>query len=275
MLISVVIPTYNEEKVIGECLDSLQNQSIKDFEIIIVDDGSSDNTPDIVSKYKNILLLRQNHQGPAMARNLGASHAKGKILVFVDADMAFDKNFLKNLTRPIAEGKVKGTFSKEEYVKNWNNIWAKCWNINQNLTGKKRLPESYPDHQKVFRAILKSEFDKVSGFSKGGYTDDYTLSEKLGYEAEAVSGAVFYHNNPGNLKEVYRQAKWVAKRKYKLGFFGILVALLRASLPITKLIGVYKSIKIKNFHFFIFKLVYNTGITMGLLEMILTGKLSK
>ena len=241
MLISVIIPTYNEEKVIGECLESLKGQNEKNFEIIIVDDGSTDITKEIVKNY-SVKLLEQKHQGPAAARNLGAEHAKGKILVFVDADMTFHSKFLRNLIEPISQNKTRGTFSKEEYVSNWSNVWARCWNYNDNLFGKRRLPQNYPDHQKVFRAILKSEFDKVGGFSKGGYTDDYTLSEKLGYEAANTKDAVIYHKNPATLREVYYQAKWVGKREYKLG---------------------------------VFKAVYDHGIFVGISEMMRSGKMSK
>jgi len=274
MLISIIIPTYNEEKVIEECISSLQNQTERNYEIICVDDGSTDDTKNILKSLK-VKFLEQTHQGPASARNRGARKAKGKILVFIDSDMTFDKNFIKNLTKPIVEGKAKGTFSKEEYVKNWDNIWARCWNINENLPAKTRLPKNHPDHQKVFRAILKSEFDRVHGFSKGGYTDDYTLSEKLGYEAINAPNAIFYHNNPSTLKEVYIQAKWAGKRKYKLGKLGIIIALARSSPPVSILIGVCKSIINKNFYFAIFKIVYDLGIFIGIAEMIFTGKLSK
>lgn len=274
MKISVIIPTFNEEKNIINCILSLHSQTQKDIEIIIIDDGSTDNTLDLIKNLK-VNVHKQNHQGPALARNLGARHAKGEILVFVDADMEFDKNFVRNLVKPIVEKKAKGTFSKEEYVKNWNNIWAKCWNINENLPSKKRLPSNYPDHQKVFRAILKSEFEKVDGFSKGGYTDDYTLSEKLGYQASSAKDAIFYHNNPDNLDDVFKQAKWVGKREYKLGPLGILLALIRSSFLFSIILGLYKSIKVNNFSFVIFKIVYDLGIFIGILEMVLTGKTSK
>lgn len=265
MKISVIIPTYNEEKVIKECILSLKNQTLRDVEIIVVDDGSTDGTLGLL---EDVEVFQQKHQGPAMARNLGAKHAKGKILVFVDADMTFDPRFLENLVKPIEKGKTKGTFSKEEYVSNWNNVWARSWNINSNLPAKKRLPEYYPDHQKVFRAILKSEFDRIGGFSKGGYTDDWTLSEKLGYEATAALGAIFYHKNPDSLGEIFKQAKWIGKRKYKLGVLGILVALLRSCLPISIVVGLAKSI-------LVFKIVYDFGIFVGILEMAILGKTAK
>ncbi|KKT65971.1 MAG: hypothetical protein UW60_C0031G0002 [Candidatus Woesebacteria bacterium GW2011_GWA2_44_33] len=254
MKVSIVIPTYNEERVIGKCLESLKNQIYADFEIIVVDDGSSDKTLRIISGQK-VKALRQKHKGPGAARNLGAKHANGEILVFVDADMTFDKNFLKNLVKPIVSGKTKGTFSKYEYVSNWDNLWVRCWNINQNWEDTRRPPQNYPDTQKVFRAILKKEFDKVGGFTPGGYTDDYSLYDKLGYLAVSAPGAIFYHKNPENLGEIFKQAKWIGKRRYKLGALGYLVALIRASLPISILIGMIKSILRSRPRFLIFEVI--------------------
>ncbi len=277
--VSVVIPTYNEEKDILSCLDSLSEQTFKDFEIIVVDDGSTDTTLSLLNgveeKYK-LKVFTQKHKGAGAARNLGVKHTKGKILIFVDSDMTFDPKFLQKLIEPIEQDKAKGTFSREEYVSNWDNVWAKCWNFNNNLFTKRRLPDDYPDHQKVFRAILKIEFEKVSGFDeKAGYTDDWTLSDKLGYEAVAVPDAIFYHKNPETLGEVFAQARWVGKRSYKLGIIGVLVALLRSSLPVSILIGLYKSIHNSELRFVFFKLVYDFGIFIGIFEMIATGKTSK
>jgi glycosyltransferase involved in cell wall biosynthesis len=277
MKLSVIIPTYNEEGVIGDCLRSLLKQSFEYLEIIIVDDGSTDKTKGVIvsliTNHKSpITMLQQQHQGPGAARNLGAKHAKGKILVFVDADMTFDKDFLKELAGPVIKGKTKGTFSKNEYVANWDNVWARCWNINEGWEEKKRHPKDYPDEQKVFRAILKSEFDKVGGFTPGGYTDDYSLSDKLGYKARAVKGAHFYHKNPDNLKEVYLQARWASKRKYKLGFLGYIAVLVRSGFLVSLFAGLIKAVKQREAEFVVFKLVYDQGIFTGILQLLLTGK---
>ncbi len=277
--VSVVIPVYNEEAVIGDCLKSLEKQAYEDFEVIIIDDGSTDKTLDILSKLQTpnykLQILKQEHKGPGAARNLGAKQAKGKILVFVDADMTFDKDFIKKLVEPINKEEKKGTFSKEEYVSNWENIWARCWNINEGWPEKRRHPENYSDKQKVFRAILKSEFNKVGGFEPGGYTDDYSLSEKLGYEAVVAKGAKFYHRNPESLCEIFKQAKWIGKRQYKLGALGYIIALIRASLPVSLIVGLLKSIIKFQPAFLIFKVVYDFGICLGIFSYVLLKKNAK
>lgn len=277
--ISVIIPTYNEESVISSCLRSLDKQKNTNFEVIVIDDGSLDDTLGVVRELGiqnyELKILEQKHKGPGEARNLGAKSATGEILVFVDADMTFDVDFIDKLTKPIATVKSKGTFSKQEYVSNWDNIWARCWNLNEGWRGRKRHAETHPNTQRVFRAILKSEFDRVGGFDSGGhYTDDY-LSDKLGYEATLAQGAKSYHENPDNLKEVFTQAKWAGKRKYKFGIFGLIVALIRSSFPFSIVIGTAKSII--NFQpvFFIFKITYDLGSFLGILEYLLFKKSAK
>lgn len=274
MKVSVIIPTFNESKVIGECVVSIKNQSYRDLETIVVDDGSTDDTLKSVKNYKQLVILRQRHKGPGLARNLGASKARGKILVFVDSDMTFDKNFITKLIEPILNGSSKGTFSREELVKNIDNIWSQCWGINENWEKGRRHPENYPDKQKVFRAILKSEFDRVGGFSQVGYTDDWTLSEKLGYLSDSTS-AVFYHENPDNLVEVFKQAKWIGKRQYRFGKFGNIIVIFRSIFPASIIIGLYKSVLNLKPEFIIFKIVYDLGIFLGSFISLFGGKSAK
>ena len=274
--VSVIIPTYNEEKVIGDCLESLKKQSYKDLEIIVVDDGSKDSSKfktqnaKLQFKIQKLKLLEQNHKGPGEARNLGAKKASGEILVFVDADMTFDKDFIKNLVKPIIDGKTIGTFSKEEFVLNKDNVWSKCWNINKGLPIDRMHPKNYPDTQKVFRAILKKEFDKSGGFAPIGYIDDYTISEKLGVQAVASPGAIFYHRNPETLNEVFEQARWIGKSEYKRRKIKNeqlmrLVTMIRYSVMLSLMNGIYKSIKFKIPQFLVFKFTFDFAIEVSLM----------
>lgn len=247
MRVSVIIAVYNEEKVIGNCLASLRKQTIP-LEIIVVDDGSTDSS-------RSLATLHQKHQGPGAARNLGAKHAKGEILVFVDADMEFEKDFIAKLTRPILDEKAIGTFSKEEYLLNRENVWAQYWNLNLGRKADKMLPDDYPDTQSVFRAILKTEFEQAGGFDSNlGYTDDWSLARKLGTWAVAAPGAKFYHRNPETLSEVWNQARWFGKNEF------LTKNLIRKIYNLFRYCPFWAIFKIGNPHFFIFKLVYNAAV---------------
>ena len=97
-LISVIIPVYNAEKYICQCLNSLINQTFKDFEIICVDDGSTDRSLLILESYEKqdprIHVLKQKKLYAGIARNTGMSIAQGKYYIFLDADDFFDENLL-------------------------------------------------------------------------------------------------------------------------------------------------------------------------------------
>jgi glycosyltransferase involved in cell wall biosynthesis len=86
-LFSILIPVYNRGKLITETIDSVLRQSFKDFEIIAVDDGSTDDSPDVLRTYGDrIVLLQQKNSGPEVARNLAAANANGEYFVFLDSD---------------------------------------------------------------------------------------------------------------------------------------------------------------------------------------------
>ena len=279
--VSVIIPAYNEEEVIGNCLKSLLKQTFKPLEIIVVDDGSTDNTISIVKNCQlstvNCQLFRQKHLGPGPARNLGASNAKAEILIFVDADMTFDKNFIKDLIKPIQKKETIGTFSKKELVSNKDNVWSTCWNINRNLPEDRMIPQDYPDQAPVFRAILKEEFDKVGGFdTTGEYTDDWSLSRKLGKKSTLAKGAVYFHTNPEKLKDVFKQARWIGKNEF---ISGSLIRKIRSlifySIPFSILIGVYKSVININPRFLVFKCIYDLAIFVSVVKSFLGESKSK
>jgi len=206
VLVSIIIPTYNEEKDIAECLKSLKIQSLRNFETIIVDDGSTDRTIEIAKKFR-VKIVKGEHRGPGYSRNLGARTARGSILVFVDADMTFDKDYLKNLIAPLIKDKrLIGSTHDYEIAGNLKNIWSRCWgNVRVDGRGKKVPSWGIP-----FRAIRKDKFLELGGFDpKYGYADDLTFWFK--YKMIPVYGqnATCYHKNPETLKEIYRQSRWI------------------------------------------------------------------
>jgi glycosyltransferase involved in cell wall biosynthesis len=108
--ISIIVPFYNCERTIGKTIKSLLKQDYprEKYEIILVDDGSTGNTVEVVKKFKGIKLILQKHAGPAVARNRGVRHSKGDILLFTDADCIANKNWIKNMIKPFENEKVVG-----------------------------------------------------------------------------------------------------------------------------------------------------------------------
>jgi len=209
MKVSIIIPMYNESRYIARCLDSLSQQSYKDFEIILIDDWSKDDTVKIAEWYKNIFeltILHQKHWWPGKARNRWAEIAKWDILVFFDADMYFDKDIIKMLLQPILEGKEIGTIYGNELVGNLENkiaraYWIIRWEYNPNKT---RLH--------VYRAIMKNIFLESWWFDSSKWYFDDDLSKINNWKwSLAIEKAICYHNNPENIHEVYKHSIWVWK----------------------------------------------------------------
>lgn len=97
---SIIVPVYNTEKYLKRCLDSLINQSFSDYEIIIVNDGSTDNSSKVIEKYldnSKIKLIEEENQGLSSARNNGVKEAIGKYLIFVDSDDYVEKKLLEKI----------------------------------------------------------------------------------------------------------------------------------------------------------------------------------
>jgi len=99
--VSVIIPVYNSEQYLKQCLDSVVNQTLKDIEIIVVNDGSTDNSSQIsqeyVSKYKNIKLIDKQNEGCYKARNVGLEIATGEYITFVDSDDYIEHNMYEKM----------------------------------------------------------------------------------------------------------------------------------------------------------------------------------
>ena len=97
--LSVIVTAYNEEKYILDCLKSLENQTFKDFDLIIVNDGSTDNTLEIINNYikisnMNIKIISQSNQGVSIARNNAMKYVDSKYVKFIDGDDFIELNAL-------------------------------------------------------------------------------------------------------------------------------------------------------------------------------------
>lgn len=152
--ITIIIPMYNLEKYIAECLSSIQKQTFENYEIICVDDGSSDKTCEIVTEFmtldKRIRLLKQNHKMAGVARNYGMTISRGKFYLFLDGDDFFEPTMLQEAHAQIEKDNADVClFDARLYFENYK----KYLDVNYYLR-KNYLPETIPFEGKSYKYVL-------------------------------------------------------------------------------------------------------------------------
>lgn len=126
--VSVVIPTYNRAKYICEAIDSVLAQTYKDHEIIVIDDGSTDNTKELLNKYETkIKYIYQENKGISAARNAGIKVAKGEYIAFLDSDDLWLSEKLKVQVKALEENKEIGlVYSSMSRIDSSGKFWGMC-----------------------------------------------------------------------------------------------------------------------------------------------------
>ena len=106
--VSIIVPIYNTEKYLRPCLDSILAQTYKDFEAILVDDGSTDGSESICDEYaqqdSRFVVVHKQNEGVAKARITAFEHSKGEMITFIDSDDYVSPDYLSILSKPIIEG---------------------------------------------------------------------------------------------------------------------------------------------------------------------------
>ncbi len=122
--VSVIIPTFNRRDFLKEALESLFSQTYRDFEIIVVDDGSTDGTGEMIEKeYRNIKYIYQENRGPSAARNRGIKEAAGEYITFLDSDDLWLKNKLEEEINFLEENpKFKICYTDEIWIRNGKRV---------------------------------------------------------------------------------------------------------------------------------------------------------
>ena len=195
--ISIIVPIYNQEKYLDKCIKSIINQSKQEIEIILINDGSTDNSENIIKKYKDnrIKYIKTKNQGIGKTRNLGIKKSNSKYIMFVDSDDYIDKNYclemynnikknnsdiaitnykeIKNNTINKVDINIDKLFSIQERPNNLSKINLSCWNKiykstlikNNNIMFSENL--KYEDIEFVFKCIINSK--KISYLDKYSY----------------------------------------------------------------------------------------------------------
>lgn len=212
--ISVIIPMYNSEKTIIQTLGGLEDQTRKDFEVIIVDDGSTDNSPKLVTEFKNqselsIKLIHQKNSGPAKARNLGVKHSEGDIIIFLDSDCIPPENWIEEMIKPL-DGEIVGCNCGYR-VKNKKSLIARHVEYEIAKRHEKMVGRIIDTIGSYSASFLKDIFLRAGGFNseyKSASGEDFDLAfriRKMGYKLIFTDKTFVYHYHPDTLKRYLKQ----------------------------------------------------------------------
>jgi glycosyltransferase involved in cell wall biosynthesis len=219
--VSVIVPAYNASATIGQSLEAITRQNcFQPFEVIVVDDGSSDNTADIVSSYPSVRYVRQNNAGPASARNLGAQLAMGEYLAFTDSDCIPREDWIAKLMEGFVQQQV-GAVAGGYGIANPGSWLANC--INKEIFWRHAcLMPDFPNSFGSYNfCVKKSIFQAVGGFNtayRRASGEDNDLSYKIvqsGWRIYFERRALVDHYHPSRLlkylNEQFRHGYWRVK----------------------------------------------------------------
>lgn len=195
---SFIVPVYNTEKYLKKCLDSLVNQTYKDFEIIVVNDGSTDKSSSIISKYqkkyKNIIVIDKENEGLSMARNRGVQKSSGKYIIFVDSDDYVSNKLLEEVDKKIDDSDIlrfQIATEDEGYTK-INEYHEEEFESMCGYDAFKYLSSYYFVEPAWCYVIRKNYYiENKFSFKKGVYHEDFGLIPYVIYKARKVKSVDF------------------------------------------------------------------------------------
>ena len=188
--VSVIVPVYNGEKYLEQCLDSICNQTLQEIEIICVDDGSTDSSWDILNRYKDqddrIQLYRQQNLYAGVARNTGKSHATGEYLVFWDCDDFFEPDALEKMYDQCQQDQADiCVCGVKRYLQDIGIGYT-----GKNYVNKKRIPEEIPFNIKTNEKYILT-FSTVAAWNKM-YRHDFVDKWNMDFQALKHANDAFF-----------------------------------------------------------------------------------
>ena len=207
---SIIIASYNEGENLKKCLASLQaiDSHKESFEIIVIDNNSTDNTAEIVKNFPEVVYLQEKRQGAAFARNKGVQHSKSDIVVFLDADTSVTKKWLYHMTESFQNKKI-GAIGGAIYPFSKNNIFSRYLGVSLFLRypryKERKEIKGYPSCNLAIRKELIAEGFDTSTFTTYGEDKDICWQIlRKGYKVIFEPDAIIYHRHPENLSELLK-----------------------------------------------------------------------
>jgi glycosyltransferase involved in cell wall biosynthesis len=210
-LISIIIPEYNAKNYLVQSLPLFKKMEPKDFELIVVDDNSTDDSPEIAQQYADVVLKMEKNSGPGKARNRGAQASRAPLLLFLDADVRiYPDTIAKVLTAFQENTEISALFGSYDSQPPEQNFFSQYKNLFHHYVHQRASVDA-----KTFwagcGAIRKTDFDEVGGFS-AGFIAPSIEDVELGYRLKERGKTIRLLKN----LQVTHLKKWT--------FFGLLKA---------------------------------------------------
>ena len=221
-LLTVVIPVYNVEKYLKRCIESILIQEWKNYDILLVDDGSTDNSPQICEDYAKaydiISVIHKENGGLSEARNTGISNAEGEYVYFLDSDDWIEPNTFSDLAEVIESDQYDIISFNQEFVKSEHDIIKSDSKRTKRLTGKEALIDMFSygfitgfATDKIYRKALFTK--NTIQFPVGKYYEDLGTNYKLFLASKKVyaTNQKYYHyliDNPDAITKSWNEQKF-------------------------------------------------------------------
>jgi glycosyltransferase involved in cell wall biosynthesis len=215
-LISFIIPVFNRPQEIDELLESISQQTFKDFEVIVVEDGSTLCSEEIVALWSSTLSMRyilQENTGPGPARNNGASESTGQWIVFLDSDCLLPPDYASRVASAIENGTFDCFGGPDRSHEKFNATQKAIGHVMSStlttggIRGKKESMDKF--YPRSFNLGVRTEvFSKLSGFSNMRFGEDLDFSMRLimaGYKTTLVPEAWVWHKRRNTFRSFYKQ----------------------------------------------------------------------
>ena len=218
MRFSIIIPVYNRPQEVDELLESLCVQTLKDFEVVVVEDGSTEKCDTVCEKYKDRLALSYHfkpNSGPGPSRNYGAERSQGEYLIILDSDVIVPENYLETVQHELNRepcdafgGPDRAHASFTPIQKAINYSMTSFFTTGGIRGGKKKMDKFYPRSFNL--GIRKNVYEALGGFAPMRYGEDIDLSTRIfngGYSCRLFPEAFVYHKRRVKFSSFFRQVK--------------------------------------------------------------------
>ena len=216
MKYSFIIPVYNRPDEVDELLDSLTRQTIRDFEVVVVEDGSSVPCKEVVDKYADRLTIHyynKANSGPGQTRNYGVERANGEYMLILDSDCILPEKYLEMVEADLLSQKADAFGGPDQAHESFTDVQKA---INYAMTsffttggirgGKKKLDKFYP--RSFNMGVRKDVYQALGGFSKMRFGEDIDFSIRIfkgGYQCRLFPEAWVWHKRRTDLKKFFKQ----------------------------------------------------------------------